>query len=207
MPGSDVMMLVRVFKKAGISDESMPLDFNRSIRSGLRLSIKGDYTTKKPLTEAQVIFIRHSVINRNLLSHSTKTGILMMISLSDEPQFSAEDIYEIPAGVGRTHFEFDTNLLKVCHPLFQMYYSNEKLANDLIRARVILKSDTNLSTQAALIVRFKTRKASLSFIHRLNTYLHKCVKQRESALETLQRREKEARPFQKELGTHPASVA
>ena len=57
-----------------------------------------------------------------------------MISLSEEPQFSAEDIYENPADVGRTSFEFDTNLIKACHPLFQMYHSNELLANDLIRA-------------------------------------------------------------------------
>jgi hypothetical protein len=103
-----------------------------------------------------------------------------MISISEEPQLSAEDIYEIPAGVGRTTFEFDTNLIKACQPLFQRYHSNELLADDLIRAGVILKSDTNLSTTDALIVRFKTRKASLSFIHRLNAYLHKCYsKQRE----------------------------
>jgi hypothetical protein len=146
------------------------------------------------------------VINRILLRHIRKKGILM-ISLSEEPQFSAEDIYENPTDVGRTSFEFDTNLIKACHSLFQRYHSNESLANDLIRAQVILKLDTNLSTTDALNVRFKTRKASLSFIHRLNIYLHKCVKQRESALETLQRREKEARPFQKELGTHPTSVA
>jgi hypothetical protein len=103
-----------------------------------------------------------------------------MISLSKEPQFSAEDIYEIPAEVGRTYFEFDTSLIEVCHPLFQMYHSNDVLANDLIRAQVILKLDTNLSTTDALNVRFKTRKASLSFIHRLNIYLHKCsIKQRD----------------------------
>ena len=131
-----------------------------------------------------------------------------MISISEEPQFSAEDIYEIPAGVGRTSVEFDTNLIQACHPLFQTYHSNDKLANDLIRAQVILKSDTNLTTHDALIVRFKTRKASLSFIHRLNIYLHKCyIKQRESALENLRTMEKEARPFQKEFGTHPAIVA
>ena len=99
-----------------------------------------------------------------------------MISISEEPQFSAEDIYEIPAGVGRTTFEFDMNLIKACHPLFQRYPSNELLANDLSRAGVVLKSDTNLSTTDALIVRFKARKASLSFIHRLNTYLHKCCR-------------------------------
>ena len=110
-----------------------------------------------------------------------------MISISEEPQFSAEDIYEIPAGVGRTYFEFDTNLIKACHPLFQTYHSNDKLANDLIRAQVILKSDTNLTTHDALIVRFKTRKASLSFIHRLNIYLHKCyIKQRDWERETRQ---------------------
>jgi len=103
-----------------------------------------------------------------------------MISLSEEPQFSAEDIYEIPAGVGRTFFEFDTNLIKACYPLFQRYHSTELLADDLIRARVILKSDTNLSTQDALIVRFKSQIASLNFIKRLNIYLHKCyIKKRD----------------------------
>jgi hypothetical protein len=103
-----------------------------------------------------------------------------MISVSEEPQFSAEDIYEIPADVGRTSFEFDMNLIKACRTLFQMYPSNELLAKDLIRAQVILKLDTNLSTTDALNVRFKTRKASLSFIHRLNIYLHKCfIKQRD----------------------------
>ena len=39
-----------------------------------------------------------------------------MISLSREPQFSAEDIYEIPAGVGRTDFEFDMSLIGVPSP-------------------------------------------------------------------------------------------
>ena len=61
-----------------------------------------------------------------------------MISLSKEPQFSAEDIYEIPAEVGRTYFEFDTGLIEVCRPLFQGYYdSHELLANELARAGVI----------------------------------------------------------------------
>ena len=172
------MMLVRAFKKAGISEGSMPWDFNRSIRSGLRSSIKVNHTPKKALTEAQVIFSPHSVINRIHLGHSTKRGILM-ISISEEPQFSAEDIYEIPAGVGRTTFEFDTNLIKACHPLFQRYHSNDILANDLTRAQVIRVSNMNLSTQDALMVRFKSQMASLSFIKRLNTYLHKCyIKQR-----------------------------
>jgi hypothetical protein len=103
-----------------------------------------------------------------------------MISISEEPQFSAEDIYEIPAGVGRTSFEFDTNLIRACSPIFQMYPSNELLAKDLIRAQVILKSDMNLSTQDALNVRFKSQTASISFIKRLNIYLHKCyMKQRD----------------------------
>jgi len=96
-----------------------------------------------------------------------------MISISEEPQFSAEDIYEIPAGVGRTTFEFDTNLIKACHTLFQIYPSNELLANDLIRAGVVLKSDTNLSTTDAINVRVKSQTASMSFIKRLNAYLHK----------------------------------
>ena len=104
-----------------------------------------------------------------------------MISISEEPQFSAEDIYEIPAGVGRTSFEFDTNLIEACHPLFQMYPSNELLVKDLIRDRVILKSDMNLSTQDALNVRFRSQMASMNFIKRLNIYLHKCyIKQRDS---------------------------
>jgi len=97
-----------------------------------------------------------------------------MISLSEEPQFSAEDIYEIPAGVGRTTFEFDTNLIKACHPLFQRYHSNDILANDLTRAHVIRVSDMNLSAQEAIIIRFKSQMASLGFIKRLNIYLHKC---------------------------------
>jgi len=103
-----------------------------------------------------------------------------MISISEEPQFSAEDIHEIPAGVGRTTFEFDTNLIKACHPLFQRYPSNELLADDLIRAGVILKSDTNLSTTGALVIRFKSQRASQTFIMRLNAYLHKCyIKRRD----------------------------
>ena len=103
-----------------------------------------------------------------------------MISISEEPQFSAEDIYEIPAGVGRTTFEFDTNLIKACHPLFQRYHSNELLADDLIRAGVVLKSDTNLSTTDAINIRFRSQTASMSFIKRLNAYLHKCyLKQRD----------------------------
>ena len=131
-----------------------------------------------------------------------------MISLSKEPQFSAEDIYEIPAEVGRTYFEFDTSLIEVCHPLFQGYYdSHELLANELARAGVIRDSDVNHSTKNALVVRFKSQRASQTFITRLNAYLLKCIKQRESALETLRRREKEAQRFQKELGTHPTSVA
>ena len=131
-----------------------------------------------------------------------------MISISEEPQFSAEDIYEIPAGVGRTTFEFDMNLIKACHPVFQGYYdSHELLANELSRAGVIRVSDVNLSTKNALIVRFKSQRASQTFITRLNAYLLKCIKQRESALETLRRREKEVGRFQKELGTYPTSVA
>jgi len=101
-----------------------------------------------------------------------------MISLSDEPQFCAEDIYANPAGVGRTHFEFDTNLIAACHPLFQGYDSNELLASDLSRAKVIRDSDMNLSTQDAVIVRFKSQKASLTFIQRLNHYLLKSARQR-----------------------------
>ena len=104
-----------------------------------------------------------------------------MISLSEEPQFSAEDIYEIPAGVGRTDFEFDMSLIEVCHPLFQEYFdSHELLANELVQAGVIRDGDMNLSTKNALIVRFKTQRASQAFIRRLNTYLHKiCIKRRD----------------------------
>ena len=68
------------------------------------------------------------------------------------------------------------NLIEVCHPLFQRYSSNEQLASDLIRARVIRDSDMSLSTQDAVIVRFKSQKASLNFIQRLNIYVHKCLK-------------------------------
>ena len=100
-----------------------------------------------------------------------------MISLSKEPQFSAEYIYEIPAGVGRTDFEFDTNLIDLCHPLFQgCYDSHEVLSVELVRAGVIRDSDMNLSTKSALIVRFKSQRASQTFIKRLNTYVGKCIK-------------------------------
>jgi len=138
-----------------------------------------NHTPKKALTEAQVIFIPHSVINRVFLGHSKK-GILM-ISISKEPQFSAEDIYEIPAEVGRTYFEFDTGLIEVCRPLFQGYYdSHELLANELARVGVIRDSDVNRSTKNALVVRFKSQRASQTFIKRLNIYLHKCyIKRRD----------------------------
>ena len=93
-----------------------------------------------------------------------------MFSLSKIPQFSAEDIHEIPDRIGMTHFEFDTDVISAYSHLFE-YDSNELLAKDLISARVIPKSATNLSTKNALIIRFKSRKASLSFIQRLNRYL------------------------------------
>jgi hypothetical protein len=100
-----------------------------------------------------------------------------MISLSEEPQFSDEDIYEVPAGVGRTDFEFDTNLIEVCRPLFQgCCDSHEVLAVELVRAGVIRDSNMNLSTPGALIVRFKSQRASQHFIRRLNAYVHKCIK-------------------------------
>jgi hypothetical protein len=103
-----------------------------------------------------------------------------MISISKEPQFSAEDIYEIPAEVGRTNFEFDMNLIEACHPLFQGYYdSHELLANELSRAGVIRASDMNLSTKNTFVVRFKSQRTSQTFITRLNTYLLKCIKQRD----------------------------
>lgn len=131
-----------------------------------------------------------------------------MISLSQNPQFSAEDIYEIPAEVGRTYFEFDTRLIEACHPLFQGYYdSHELLANELSHAGVIRGSDINRSTKNALVVRFKSQRSSQTFIKRLNTYLLKCIKQRESTLKPLQNKDKEAQRFQKELRTHPVSVA
>ena len=98
-----------------------------------------------------------------------------MISLSEKPQFNAEDICEVPAGVGRTQFEFDMNLIEVCRLLFQdCHDSNEVLALELIRTRVIRDSDMNLSTRSSLIVRFRSQKASQNFIRRLNTYIHKC---------------------------------
>jgi hypothetical protein len=145
--------------------------------------------------------------------HNPTCGILQikrntMISLSKETQFSAEDIYEIPAGVGKTNFEFDTNLIEVCHPLFQgCYDSHEVLAVELVRAGVIRDSDMNLSTKSTLVVRFKSQKASQAFIKRLNTYLIKCIRQRDSALKTRLKREKEGlRRLQKELETHPIRV-
>jgi hypothetical protein len=117
------------------------------------------------------------VIDRNLHAAFCKSKGILMISLSKETQFSAEDIYEIPAGVGRTDFEFDTNLIEVCHPLFQgCYDSHEVLAVELVRAGVIRDSDMNLSTKSALIVRFKSQRASQTFIKRLNTYVRKCLK-------------------------------
>jgi hypothetical protein len=104
-----------------------------------------------------------------------------MISLSQEPQFSAGDIYEVPAEVGRTDFEFDMNLIEVCNPLFEgCYDSHEVLALELIRAGVIRDSDMNLATKSALIVRFKSQRSSQVFIRRLNMYLHKiCIKRRD----------------------------
>ena len=53
IPGSDEIMLVRAFRKAGIRDGSMPWDFNRSIRSGLRSSIKVNHTPQKVLLKAE----------------------------------------------------------------------------------------------------------------------------------------------------------
>jgi hypothetical protein len=107
-----------------------------------------------------------------------------MICLSKEIQFSAEDIYEIPTGVGRTDFEFDMSLLEVCHPLFQgCYDSHEVLAVELVRAGVIRDSDMNLSTKSVLIVRFKSKRSSQAFIKRLNAYVHKCwMKRRSTAI-------------------------
>src|SRR5512138_1622109 len=97
-----------------------------------------------------------------------------MISLSKEPQFSAEDIYVVPAEVGRTHCEFDMNLIEVCHPLFkECYDSHEVLANELIRAKVIRDSDLNISNKNAVVVRFKSLRASQAFINRLNIFIHK----------------------------------
>ena len=43
-----------------------------------------------------------------------------------------------------------------------------------------MSSDMNLSTTDAINVRFKSQTASMSFIKRLNAYLHKCyLKQRD----------------------------
>jgi uncharacterized SAM-dependent methyltransferase len=53
MPGSEAMMLLRAFKKAGISDRSMPLDLSRSISRGLRSSIsRGHCIIKKVVLKA-----------------------------------------------------------------------------------------------------------------------------------------------------------
>jgi hypothetical protein len=45
---------------------------------------------------------------------------------------------------------------------------------------VIRDSDVNHSTKNALVVRFKSQRASQTFIKRLNIYLHKCcIRQRD----------------------------
>ena len=69
-----------------------------------------------------------------------------MISISNCPQFGSDDLCEIPIGSGQVRFEFDNNLIDTCFPLFP-YDSNEVLAKDFIRARVIGKSDIDLSTK------------------------------------------------------------
>jgi hypothetical protein len=96
-----------------------------------------------------------------------------MISISNCPQFGSEDLCEIPIGTGRIRFEFDINLIAACFPLFP-YDSNDVLAKDLARARVIGRSDIDLSTTNALVIRFKSRRAGLAFIRRLNAHLHPC---------------------------------
>jgi hypothetical protein len=96
-----------------------------------------------------------------------------MISISNCPQFGSENLCEIPIGSGRIRFEFDINLIEACFPLFP-YDSNEVLAKDLARARVIGRSDIDLSTTNALVIRFKSRRAGLAFIKRLNAHLHPC---------------------------------
>jgi len=96
-----------------------------------------------------------------------------MISISNCPQFGSEDLCEIPIGSGQIRFEFDINLIDTCFPLFP-YDSNEVLARDLTRARVIAKDDIDLSTKNALVIRFKSRRAGLAFIKRLNAHLHPC---------------------------------
>jgi hypothetical protein len=73
-----------------------------------------------------------------------------MISISNCPQFGSEDLCEIPIGSGRVRFEFDINLIDTCFPLFPCA-SNEVLARDLTRARVIAKDDIDLSTKNALV--------------------------------------------------------
>jgi hypothetical protein len=85
------------------------------------------------------------------------------IGLSEKPQFSAEDIYEIPAGVGRTDFEFDIRLLEVCHPLFQgCHDSREVLAVELVRVGLIRDSDMNLSAKNDLSVRWRKISAPVT---------------------------------------------
>lgn len=103
-----------------------------------------------------------------------------MISITDDPQFSAEDILEIPDGIGRTICEFEKNLLAVCPSLFHSYGGNDVLAKDLLRAKVIGKGDRDLSTTDAVSIRFRSRKLALSFIHRLNGYMRRRLQRRKA---------------------------
>jgi hypothetical protein len=102
----------------------------------------------------------------------------IVISVSGHPQFGAEDIYEVEGRMGRVDFEFDKNLIDACRPYLRAYASNALLAEHLIASRIIGGSDINLSTQDALIVRFKTQKGSFAFIKRLNAFILKCIKSR-----------------------------
>jgi hypothetical protein len=100
-----------------------------------------------------------------------------MISLSQTPQFDSEDIQEIHTGIERTVCEFEKDLVKVCHSLFPFCRSNDALAKELFKAKIIARGDIDASTTDAVIVRFRSRKYALSFISRLNSYLRRRYKE------------------------------
>jgi len=99
-----------------------------------------------------------------------------MLSLSQTPQFDSEDIQEIPTGVERTVCEFEKDLVKICNSLFPFCRSNDALAKELFKAKIIARGDIDASTTDAVIVRFRSRKYALSFISRLNSYLRRRYK-------------------------------
>ena len=100
-----------------------------------------------------------------------------VIKLSNPPEFCAESISEIPVGVAGAYYEFDVDVVSACSCPFQ-YQSNELFAKELISVDVISRSEQNSSTKTALVVRFSSREAALSFVTRLNRYLRKCCRNR-----------------------------